>query len=83
MSLLIFVIYNGVILVDLTSLSNIIGVFNENPIGDSLNKTVEITEILDYLQKIFERTSNENPQIVNVISTVDLALNWLLNIYDM
>ncbi|CAF4404742.1 unnamed protein product, partial [Rotaria magnacalcarata] len=39
--------------------------------------------ILDYLHKIFEKTSNEHPQLINVISTVDLTLNWLLNIYDI
>jgi hypothetical protein len=71
------------ILVDLTSLSDIISVFEGNEIIDSLNKNIDIIEILDYLQKIFEKTSKEYPQLVNVILTVDLTLNWLLNIYDM
>lgn len=67
---------------DLTSISNILSVFNETESVDSLDKTIDITEILDYLQKIFEKTSKEFPQLVNVILTVDLTLNWLLNIYD-
>ncbi len=68
---------------DLTSLSDIINVFETNEIIDPLNKTIDITEILDYLQRIFEKTSNEYPQLINVILTVDLTLNWLLNIYDL
>ncbi|CAF2819331.1 unnamed protein product [Rotaria sp. Silwood2] len=67
---------------DLTSLSNIISIFNEYEIIDSLNKMIDITEILDYLQKIFEKTSIEYPQLVHVICTIDLTLNWLLNLYD-
>jgi hypothetical protein len=66
--------------VDLTSLSDVISVFETM---DSLDKNIDITEILDYLHKIFEKTSNEYPQLINVILTVDLTLNWLLNIYDM
>jgi hypothetical protein len=41
--------------VDLTSLSDIINVFETNEIIDPLNKTIDITEILDYLQRIFEK----------------------------
>ncbi len=40
---------------DLTSLSDIINVFETNEIIDPLNKTIDITEILDYLQRIFEK----------------------------
>ncbi|CAF4508803.1 unnamed protein product [Rotaria socialis] len=68
---------------DLTSLSNIISVFAEHEVADSINKTIDVVEILDYLQKIFEKTSNEYPHFTNVICTVDLTLNWLLNIYDI
>ncbi|CAF1362738.1 unnamed protein product [Adineta steineri] len=67
---------------DLTSLSDIISVFEEYEITDALNKNIDVIEILNYLQKIFEKTSNEYPQLINVIVTVDLTLNWLLNIYD-
>jgi len=72
-----------IILVDLTSLSDIINVFEGNEIIDSLNKTIDIIEIINYLQKIFDKTSNKYPQLINVILTIDLTLNWLLNIYDM
>ncbi|CAF2041330.1 unnamed protein product [Rotaria magnacalcarata] len=68
---------------DLTSLSNIISVFAEHEVLNPINKTIDVVEILDYLHKIFEKTSNEHPQLINVISTVDLTLNWLLNIYDI
>jgi len=72
-----------IILVDLTSLSDIISVFEGNKIIDSLNKNIDLMEILDYLYKIFSKTANQYPQLINVILTVDLTLNWLLNIYDM
>jgi len=71
-----------IILVDLTSLSDIISVFEEQETIDSLNRNLDVIEILDYLQKIFEKTSNDYPQLINVILTVDLTLNWLLNTYD-
>ncbi|UJR26819.1 hypothetical protein I4U23_008132 [Adineta vaga] len=71
---------------DLTSLSDIISVFEEHQTIDSPNKNIDkyidVTEILYYLQSIFEKTANEYPQLINVILTVDLTLNWLLNIYD-
>lgn len=70
-------------LVDLTSLNDIISVFEENETIDSANKTLDILEITNNLQKIFDKTSNEYPQLINVLLTVDLTLNWLLNIYDM
>ena len=74
---------NLILLVDLTSLGDIISVFEGNKIVDSLNKNIDVVEILDYLQKIFSKTENEYPQLINVIVTVDLTLNWLLNTYDM
>jgi len=74
-------------LVDLTSLSDIISVFEEHQTIDlpnkNLDKYIDITDILYYLQSIFEKTSNEYPQLINVVLTVDLTLNWLLNIYDV
>ncbi len=76
-------IFYAIILVDLTSLSDIISVFEGNKIIDSLNKNIDLMEILDYLYKIFSKTANQYPQLINVILTVDLTLNWLLNIYDM
>lgn len=39
--------------------------------------------MLVYLKSIFDKTANEYPQLINVVSTMDLTLNWLLNIYDM
>lgn len=77
----------NVYLVDLTSLSDIISVFEEHQTLDSTNrnldKYVDVNEMIFYLQSIYDKTSNEHPQLINVILTVDLALNWLLNIYDM
>lgn len=70
----------------MTSLSDIISVFEEHQSIDSpdknIDKTVDVGEILAYLQSIFEKTFNEYPQLINVVLTVDLTLNWLLNIYD-
>ena len=74
-------------LVDLTSLSDIISVFEETANIDSparnLDKYIDVNEILNYLQMIFDKTAHEYPQMINVILTVDLTLNWLLNIYDV
>ena len=68
---------------DLTSLSDIIGVFEQGEVTDALNTMIDIDQIQIYLQKIFEKTANEYPQLINGIVTVDLTLNWLLNIYDL
>jgi hypothetical protein len=68
-------------------LSDIITVFEERQTIDSpsrnIDRYIEVTEIVYYLQTIFEKTANEYPQLINVALTVDLTLNWLLNIYDM
>ncbi len=68
-------------------MSDIITVFEERQTIDSpsrnIDRYIEVTEIVYYLQTIFEKTANEYPQLINVALTVDLTLNWLLNIYDM
>lgn len=73
--------------VDLTSLSDIIAVFEDQPTLEANDRTIEkyvdVSEILNYLQLIFEKTANEYPQMINVILMIDLTLNWLLNIYDV
>lgn len=80
-------ILNKSILVDLTSLSHIISVFEEHQTIDSpdrnIEKYVDVNEMSFYLQAIFDKTANEHPQLIQVILTVDLTLNWLLNIYDV
>lgn len=78
---------NRFLLVDLTSLSDVISVFEEHQTIDSrtmnLDKYIDVSEILIYLKAIFDKTANEYPQMINVVSTIDFALNWLLNIYDL
>jgi len=49
----------------------------------NLDRYIDVSEILIYLKAIFDKTANEYPQMVNVVSTIDLTLNWLLNIYDL
>jgi hypothetical protein len=80
---MVLVSFYLIILVDLTSLNDIICVLEEEELTDSMEKTIDITEIVNYLQRIFEKTANKYPQLINVILTVDLTLNWLMNIYDM
>ncbi|CAF0758599.1 unnamed protein product, partial [Didymodactylos carnosus] len=73
---------------DLTPLGNIISVFEQQPTLDSVislsnyDNHIDVAKILHYLQNIFEKTSIEYPQLLNVTLTVDLTLNWLLNVYD-
>lgn len=43
---------------------------------------IEISDILHYLHEIFNKTAEKYPQLIQVIPTIDLTLNWLLNIYD-
>lgn len=68
-------------------MSDIISVFEEHQTIDSpdrnIEKYVDANEISFYLQSIFDKTANEHPQLINVVLTVDLTLNWLLNIYDV
>jgi hypothetical protein len=58
-------------------------VFDEEKVDNALEKMIDIDDILHLLHKIFERTANKCPQLIQVIPTVDLTLNWLLNIYDV
>ena len=45
-------------------------------------RMIEINDVLQFLREIFSRTAEKFPQLIQVIPTVDLTLNWLLNIYD-
>ena len=47
--------------------------------GDSL---LDVMEMITCLTSIYEGVAEDHPALVNVPLCVDLALNWLLNVYD-
>lgn len=63
-------------------MNDVRSVFDAHKIDDGMYRMIEISDILHYLHEIFNKTAEKYPQLIQVIPTIDLTLNWLLNIYD-
>ena len=48
----------------------------------AIDKQLDVVEMIGSLTAMFERVVADDAQQVNVPLSVDLTLNWLLNVYD-
>lgn len=55
---------------------------NWNPIADNNDTLVGVEQIIFYLKSIYEKVKSEENPTLDVPLSVDLTLNWLLNLYD-
>lgn len=46
------------------------------------DKILDVADMVLILRAIFENVAADHPHVVDVPLCVDLALNWLLNVYD-
>lgn len=46
------------------------------------DKLIDIPDMITVLTSLYEVIAAENPSLVNVPLCLDLAVNWLLNVYD-
>ncbi|RWS26192.1 Dystrophin:-like isoforms A/C/F/G/H, partial [Leptotrombidium deliense] len=66
---------------DLVLLEDLINVFDQHGLRAQNDKLISVSEIISCLQNCFEGLHDPSA-IVNVPLTIDLCLNWLLNLYD-
>ncbi|XP_022241838.1 dystrophin-like [Limulus polyphemus] len=67
---------------DLLNLNNLINAFDQHGLRAQNDKLISITEMITCLSTIYEGTSSEPASLVNKPLSIDLCLNWLLNLFD-
>ncbi|KAG8307499.1 hypothetical protein J6590_020630 [Homalodisca vitripennis] len=67
---------------DLLSLSRAVESFDSHGLRAQNDKLLDVTDMVTVLASLYELLAAENPSLVNVPLCLDLAVNWLLNVYD-
>ncbi|XP_076317501.1 dystrophin-like isoform X3 [Tachypleus tridentatus] len=63
-------------------LNNIINAFDQHGLRAQNDKLISITEMITCLSTIYESASSEPGFLVNKPLSIDMCLNWLLNLFD-
>ncbi|XP_069749487.1 dystrophin-related protein 2 [Narcine bancroftii] len=66
---------------DLLSVSSASDIFSQYKLQQS-DQTIDVLEIIQCLTAMYDHLEHERGIIVNVPLSVDMCLNWLLNVYD-
>ncbi|XP_072914482.1 dystrophin-related protein 2 isoform X3 [Hemitrygon akajei] len=66
---------------DLLSISSASDIFSQYKLQQS-DQTIDVLEIIQCLTTMYDHLEQERGIIVNVPLSVDMCLNWLLNVYD-
>lgn len=56
--------------------------FDEHNLRGQNDKLLDVVDLINCVTSMYEKVSEDNPNLVNVPFCVDLVLNWLLNVYD-
>ncbi|PSN53173.1 Dystrophin [Blattella germanica] len=67
---------------DLLSLSAALESFDSHGLRAQNDKLIDVPDMVTVLTSLYELISADNPSLVNVPLCLDLAINWLLNVYD-
>ncbi|CAL1537370.1 unnamed protein product [Lymnaea stagnalis] len=67
---------------DMVSLQMAVEAFDSHGLRGRNDKLIDVGEMIECLSTIFEAAAKEQPQIVNVPLSIDLTLNWILDIFD-
>ncbi|XP_076371718.1 dystrophin-like isoform X2 [Tachypleus tridentatus] len=67
---------------DLLNLNNLINAFDQHGLRAQNDKLISITEMITCLTTMYEGMSSEPASLVNKPLSIDLCLNWLLNLFD-
>lgn len=68
---------------DLLEMSMAVDSFDQHSLKEDNDKLIDVIEIINCLNSMYERIHDIHPDLVNVPVCVDLSLNWLLNAYDV
>ncbi|XP_062917436.1 dystrophin-related protein 2 [Mobula hypostoma] len=66
---------------DLLSINSASDIFSQYKLQQS-DQTIDVLEIIQCLTTMYDHLEQERGIIVNVPLSVDMCLNWLLNVYD-
>jgi hypothetical protein len=50
--------------------------------GQNEQRTLDTVQVIQCLNKLFQNSYRDNPQLIDLTLAVDLTLNWLLSVYD-
>uniref|UniRef100_A0A0B7BP84 Dystrophin n=2 Tax=Arion vulgaris TaxID=1028688 RepID=A0A0B7BP84_9EUPU len=67
---------------DMVSLQTVADALDSHGLRGRNDKLIDVGEMIECLSTIFEAAAKVHPQIVNVPLCVDLALNWILDVFD-
>ncbi|XP_076298164.1 dystrophin, isoforms A/C/F/G/H isoform X11 [Lasioglossum baleicum] len=67
---------------DLLSLSTALEQFDSHGLRAQNDKLIDIPDMVTVLTSLYEVITADNPPQVSVPLCIDLAINWLLNVYD-
>lgn len=67
---------------DLVTVTRAIDVFDTHGLRAQNDKVLDVTDMISVLHTIYEKLARDNPSLVNIPLCLDLAVNWLLNVYD-
>lgn len=67
---------------DLISLENIVNIFDQQGLRAQNDRLIAVPEMINCLQRVYEKIATDYPAMVNVPVCIDLCLNWLLSLYD-
>lgn len=68
--------------VDMLSLSTALEQFDSHGLRAQNDKLIDIPDMVTVLTSLYEVITADNPTQVSVPLCIDLAINWLLNVYD-
>lgn len=69
-------------LVDLLGLVSALESFDSHGLRAQNDKLIDVPDMVTVLTSLYELIAADNPSLVNVPLCLDLAINWLLNVYD-
>ncbi|CAD1478975.1 unnamed protein product [Heterotrigona itama] len=67
---------------DMLSLSTALEQFDSHGLRAQNDKLIDIPDMVTVLTSLYEVITADNPTQVSVPLCIDLAINWLLNVYD-
>ncbi|XP_026673764.1 dystrophin, isoforms A/C/F/G/H isoform X10 [Ceratina calcarata] len=67
---------------DMLSLSTALEQFDSHGLRAQNDKLIDIPDMVTVLTSLYEVITTDNPTQVSVPLCIDLAINWLLNVYD-
>lgn len=64
------------------SLSSALDAFDAHGLRAQNDKLLDVPDMIAVLAALYERIAADSPTLVAIPVCLDLALNWLLNVYD-